>query len=210
MLEPTEMSLTLSDGSTRVFRRCGVLPDVFTSRDGDIIQLNLLQPFNSQGHSCVRYRGRSTSSRHLVADAWRPDWDSKFRAVTLRDKSNVMDVAIDNLEFQTDARRGRPRSEELQRTVQLARIGVQMGDLTEAADEAGCSDQEMLEAVLSWFPEALVTMEGVPEHFSESKLGTDLKTRAQAVERRRQLRLAQRRAERAKLDGKTPEERDGA
>ena len=95
----------------------------------------------------------------------------------------------------------------MQRQVTLARIAIQMGDIEEAADESGSTPSEVLEAVMSWFPEVLMDLQGLPETFMSSKMSEDLGSRATAVERRRLLRLAADRAEKAHLDGTPPEAR---
>ena len=194
--EPSEVAITFTDGRTVRLRRCGVFPDMFASRDGDIYNLALLPAVNHQDNAVIRHRNTSMAVRHLVADAWKPGWEENFRTVVLNDRDNPLDCSIDNLVFSQETHRGRPRSTSLQDEILLARVAILCQDILIAADEAMATPEEVLSAVLKWFPEALIDMEGVPDNWLKSKAAKDLAARASAIERRRQLRAAEARAQR--------------
>lgn len=197
--EPTEVTVSYSDGRSITLKRCGVLPDLFASRNGDIFHCEKLHLTEHQGNAIARYRNTSVAVRHLVADAWRPGWERQFRTVVLEDRNAPLDCSLDNLIFSSDTRRGRPRSTKMQDEIMLARAAAQCGNLQVAADEFDATEQEVIAAVLKWFPDELINMEGVPENWLESKAARDSAARAHAIERRRQLQAAARRAERANL-----------
>lgn len=197
--EPTEVTVTYSDGRSVTLKRCGVLPDLFASREGDVFVVDNLHLTEHQGNAIARYRNTSVAVRHLVADAWRPGWERKFRTVVLEDRDSPLDCSLDNLIFSADTRRGRPRSMKMINEIMLARSAAQCGNVQVAADEFDSTDQEVIAAVLKWFPEELIAMEGVPDNWLQSKAAKDSAARAHSVERRRQLQAAERRAERANL-----------
>lgn len=192
--EVTEITLTLSDGTAVKARRCGLYPDLFATRDGDVYTLNHCTPVYHQGHSNVRYRSKVIATRFLIADAWQPNWQDDYETVKLYDEKFPMDVSIDNLELSKDRRRGRPRSETMAIEIHLARVAMACNDIEMVADECNTTPKEVFEAVLKWFPEALVDMSGVPEEFLKSNMHQSLQKRAEAIKHRRELRAAERRA----------------
>lgn len=173
MKDLSEVTLITTGGEKIVARRCGAIPDLFATRDGDVILIQTLRRTEINKHCNVRYRGRMLASRYLVADAWKPGWENKYQGLGLT-ASRPLDTALENLAFSKDARRGKPRSDQLQTRAGMARIAIQCGDLNLASDETGWSPNELFEAILEWWPEELIEMEGLPEKFVTSKAYRDL------------------------------------
>lgn len=190
MRDIAEVTLILTTGEKVVMRRCGALPDLFASRDGDLFLIQGLRKMKINDQANIRYRGRMMAARYLVADAWKPGWEDQFRALTVLNRHHPMDTSIENLGFSKDARRGKPRSGEIQERANFARIAVQCRDLNLAAEETGRSPNELFDAVFEWWPEELVDMEGLPEKFVQSQTYKDLVATREARQTARKRRRA--------------------
>lgn len=201
----SELELTYMGGRREPLRRCGSIPDLFASREGNIYQLVPLRMQMSGKQAVVKYRNRTMAARYLVADAWKPGWDQRYRTVALHNPNYPMDVSPANLSFTSDARRGRPRSDKLLERARVAMTALMTNSIDIASEEFDMTPMEVFDAVEEFFPNALVDMEGVPDDFKDSTKFEHLVERSEAIKRAKALRDAERKAQRDKL-ARTPED----
>lgn len=127
------ITMAMEDGSTVEARRCGLLPDVFATRDGRIIEFSERKTTPNNGHLMVKYRKSTLMARHLVADAWHTGWDTDFNSIGHLD-GNKKNVHADNLVFGKETERGRPRSHRIYKELQALELYRVVQDIDAIAD----------------------------------------------------------------------------
>lgn len=139
------------DGTERELRRCGMLPDLFSDRDGNLYRLSRVRPSTLGGHPVIKYRGNSVMVRHLVMDAWHPGWEEEGSLVAPIN-GNEFETGFDNLEI-VDKGRGRPRSNmAMKQLMAVELIQMTQGDIEAVCEELSVPPLFVEKAIKAWAP----------------------------------------------------------
>lgn len=146
-----EMTVTYADGRKVVFRRCGLLPDVFASEEGELVTFREVNLHKVSGRPVVRYGNTTLMARHLIADAWTPGWDQEYQSVSPRD-GNQWNLSVENQQLEKDLK-GRPRDSSVYRALLAVELMIATsGDLKAVKEELGMTTNEVDDAIARYAP----------------------------------------------------------
>ncbi len=132
-------------------RRCGLIPDLFATRDGQIYVLRRLNQGMSDGQPTVKHHKSTLTVRHLVLDAYRAGWELEGELVKPRN-GDKKDASLDNLEVLQKGK-GRPRSPTMIRQILAVELVlINGGNIEEAAEELGEPPLFVEKAIQQWAP----------------------------------------------------------
>lgn len=149
-----EIAMKMADGSAVTLRRCGLLPDVFSSKSGKIYHLSSLTLYRQGNHRIIKYLRSSLMARHLVADAWLPGWESEGARLVPIDGDD-RNISADNLAVKEEPGRGRPRDNAVYRRLLAVDIFRACQDLELTAEETGMTPAQLKAAIKAFAPELL-------------------------------------------------------
>lgn len=128
-------------------RRCGVFPDLFATKSGEIYELKRVSTHMHNGSLVFRYEKANLAAIHAIGDAWLPDWDSEGTQL-VPINGNRRDLRVENLAVAGDARRGRPRSNKVWKRMRARQLYQFCSDIEAIAEELEMTKRDVRLAVL--------------------------------------------------------------
>lgn len=133
-------------------RRCGMIPNLYASAEGEIYVLKRLNQHMSDRQPTVKLNKVTLLARQLVLDAFRPGWELDGELVKPINGDDT-DVRLENLEVRQKGK-GRPRGqgELVKQVLAVELVLLNGGDIKAAADELGVSQLYVERAIITWYP----------------------------------------------------------